>query len=313
MTRSIDADRYSSSNLTNPEKLLSATDKFIRSAAQLSKRENTSRQTSSCEMLANEASIVPKGVNGNTGLLINPALFDFSNTSNSNAQSLQQSIYRNILEGKYDSTSMPPLNMAAGPMENEQPLHFPGIIEPSPLPPSHGSNGDSESIHQSLVEAARVISSKAEGETNVLPTASFSGQNVGSTTSLSAQIAEREAERENNLVKRNHDLAFKTIVTPGSVSPLLHQCDPILPFDFVDFSSINSSSNILTRPTKRMKRTAEKSLQIPFQGASSEMHFMGGYQTVPSISGIHMAMDCDSDYLSEYQCLVRKQIEIFEA
>ncbi len=60
----------------------------------------------------------------------------------------------------------------------------------------------------------------------------------------------------------------------------------------------------MTRPTKRVRRTVtdgsnDQSMKEPTPVASQ--------RSVP------MAMKCDPEYLSDYQCLIRQQIEIFEA
>lgn len=57
------------------------------------------------------------------------------------------------------------------------------------------------------------------------------------------------------------------------------------------------------RPTKRVRTITDSSVDRSMQEATP----------VTSKRAVPLAMKCDAEYLSEYQCLIRQQIEIFEA
>ncbi len=72
-----------------------------------------------------------------------------------------------------------------------------------------------------------------------------------------------------------------------------------------DFSSTETGDSNLKmfRPAKRVRTFTDSSVDRPVQKPAP----------VTSQRAITMAMKCDAEYLSEYQCLIRQQIEIFEA
>ena len=72
-----------------------------------------------------------------------------------------------------------------------------------------------------------------------------------------------------------------------------------------DRSSIDTAdANFqMFRPTKRARTITDSSVDRPMQEPTP----------VTSKRAVPIAMACDAEYLSEYQCLIRQQIEIFEA
>ena len=70
-------------------------------------------------------------------------------------------------------------------------------------------------------------------------------------------------------------------------------------------SSSGASNSHMARPTKKAKQITDgSSNKLVGEGISKD--------SIPTRS-IPMAMKCDGEYLSEYQCLIRQQIDIFEA
>ena len=177
----------------------------------------------------------------------------------------------------------------------------PTIIDPLPLPPNHGHQRH-EINTNTLQEATCVPSFQKEWNSH-----SFTVAPVAGATATAATLSSQDLVQQGAL-KRNRGVYQRSIVTPGIASSLIHQHYPI-----TSLSRGSGSGSITARLHKKPKTAADAFLKSTPQTAVGETNSIGKSSTTASRPPILMATKCDDYYLSEYQCLIRQQIEIFEA
>jgi len=265
-----------------------------------SKAELQHHRTSTCDVLPTTKPSMIRSkratTNPHTDFSINPLLFDSSKDHTTN------DTHRNSIEGEYlvDSSLYPSgssrllSNIDPSPLPPSGSSLLPTITDPSPLPPHHWNNFQSESRLQETVN-------------NLLESSYATVSQMEGGNAMQTQI-----EAQQNILKRNHEILLRSLVTPGIISSGLQQgflasdSDSMKPLGYL-------SSNVWTSPTKKARIGPEKPLETTSQGPTSETSSSETDPSGASKPTMLMAMKCDKEYLSEYQCLVRQQIEIFEA
>ena len=166
-------------------------------------------------------------------------------------------------------------NVLNNMMDEPISLDVPIMIDPLPLPPNHRHKRHA-SNRNTLQDVACVPSPQKEG-------------NLQSFTAAPYLV-------QQGALKRNR----------GYIS-----ADNSYPITSLSGSSRNR--RITTRPPKKLKTTADAFLNPAPPRAVGETNSIRKSSTTASRLPVLFAMKCDNDYLSKYQCLLRQQIEIFEA
>jgi len=176
------------------------------------------------------------------------------------------------------------------------------MIDPLPLPPNHISNFHLERNRDEIGDRLQ--------NAPVSPVLSHEVKNHPSTITLSGQRDEQQ-----NAQKHNSDMCTKNVIEPGVSPPFHRQISIEADGDLLGIAPLScGSSSVKIRPLKRRKTNSEENSRT----TSSKEILAPNLNKLDSIVNppeqiLLMAMECDDDYLSEYQCLVRQQIEIFEA
>lgn len=254
-----------------------------------SKAELQHHRTSTCDVMPTKPLMIQSKratTNPHTDFFINPLLSDASKdqtTNDTRGKSIESEYL--VDSSLYPSGSSRLLSIIdPSPLPPSGSSLLPTISDPSPLPPHHWNNFQSELRIQD--------SDNIFLESAYPPLSQIEGGNAMQT----------QIEAHTNFLKRNHEIFLRSLVTPGII-PSGFQQGFLAPYsDSMKPLGYFSSNNVWTSPTKKARIGPEKPLETTCETSSSE-----------SKPTMLMAMKCDKEYLSEYQCLVRQQIEIFEA
>jgi len=280
-----------SSNLVNPESLMGTTDYSI------PPDENLSISKALPELNPSRSMFSPLRNIPGTGSMINRLIYNASKESTryQDQSYTVNNIYTSLSDDNYLTDES--LRALRGTMNPPDSSLLSTILDPSPFTPGH----ENAIQTQSLLEGER-IQSLLQKEGNPYITCA--------TSPMYSQLSENQ-----QTLKRNQDFYLKSLITPNFFTTINHNgATATLPNSTTNFNTNSSNDNYLwNRPAKRMKINVNESVQPVVQEPVSESKPV---KTDPVATAKHspiMAMKCDRDYLSEYQCLVREQIEIFEA